>query len=116
MSPLSAQKQPEPEEEPEPEPQTEKKRKKAGAAFFDRMAEGAAKKGAKKWTNFFCETLTAAKRFGSPFLIFFCPIDLFFTSFPPFVHIFLILKYMVLQLEQTWVSLVCFIQFIKVIP
>ena len=53
MSPLSAQKQPEPEEEAEPEPQTEKKRKKAGAAFFDRMAEGAAKKGAKKWTNFF---------------------------------------------------------------
>ena len=48
MSPLSAQKQPEPEEEADPEPQTEKKRKKAGAAFFDRMAEGAAKKGAKK--------------------------------------------------------------------
>ena len=48
MSPLSAQKQPEPEEEAEPEPQTEKKRKKAGAAFFDRMAEGAAMKGTKK--------------------------------------------------------------------
>ena len=59
-----------------------------GSRFLRPNGGGGCKEGREKVNKlFFVETFTAAKRFGSPFPIF-CPIDLNFSSFSTFVHIF----------------------------